>query len=68
MFVRTTPRAYLFDGIPFCIKPVIGIAAIICKQISEAKTNTLSQAEDGTLKFALFNYVSCPIMIWLYTD
>lgn len=58
MFVRTTPKAYLFDGVPFCTKPLIGIAAIICKQITEAKSNTVSTAEDGSLRFALFNYVS----------
>lgn len=58
MFVKTTPKEFLFDGLPFCIKPVIGIAAIICKQIADAKSNTVSQADDGSLKFALFNYVS----------
>ncbi|XP_063697412.1 sensory neuron membrane protein 2 isoform X5 [Culicoides brevitarsis] len=56
MFVKTTPKEFLFDGIPFCIKPVIGIAAIICKQIADAKSNTVTQFDDGSLKFALFNY------------
>lgn len=58
MFVRTTPKEYLFEGVQFCMKPLIGIAAIICKQIAEAKSNTVSTAEDGSLRFALFNYVS----------
>uniref|UniRef100_A0A336K3W5 Sensory neuron membrane protein 2 n=1 Tax=Culicoides sonorensis TaxID=179676 RepID=A0A336K3W5_CULSO len=56
MFVKTTPKKFLFDGVPFCMKPLIGIAAIICKQIADAKSNTVSQADDGSLKFALFNY------------
>lgn len=58
MFLKTTPREFLFDGVPFCTKPVIGIAAIICKQIQDARSNTVSVQEDGSLKFALFEYVS----------
>ncbi|XP_065087461.1 sensory neuron membrane protein 2 isoform X2 [Ochlerotatus camptorhynchus] len=53
MFLRTTPREFLFDGVPFCVN-VIGIAKAICKEIEKRNTKTIRVMPDGSMKFSFF--------------
>lgn len=57
MFLRTTPKEFLFDGVPFCVN-VIGIAKAICKEIEKRNTKTIRVLPDGSMKFSFFNHVS----------
>lgn len=53
-FVETTPRKFLFEGVEFCVDPV-GIALIICSQIEERNSTTITKTADkNSLKFAMF--------------
>ena len=62
MFLRTTAREYLFEGVPFCVKAT-GIAKAICDAIKKKKTRTLREMPDGSLRFAFFHYVSIVLII-----
>uniref|UniRef100_A0A8D8NYF0 Sensory neuron membrane protein 2 n=4 Tax=Culex pipiens TaxID=7175 RepID=A0A8D8NYF0_CULPI len=55
MFLRTTPKEFLFDGVPFCVN-VIGIAKAICKEIEKRNTKTIRVLPDGSMKFSFFNH------------
>ncbi|XP_053689569.1 sensory neuron membrane protein 2 isoform X2 [Sabethes cyaneus] len=55
MFLRTTPKEFLFDGVPFCVN-VIGIAKAICKEIEKRNTKTIRVMPDGSMKFSFFNH------------
>ncbi|XP_021695540.1 sensory neuron membrane protein 2 isoform X1 [Aedes aegypti] len=55
MFLRTTPREFLFEGVPFCVN-VIGIAKAICKEIEKRNTKTIRVQPDGSMKFSFFNH------------
>ncbi|XP_055621367.1 sensory neuron membrane protein 2 isoform X2 [Toxorhynchites rutilus septentrionalis] len=55
MFLRTTPKEFLFDGVPFCVN-VIGIAKAICKEIEKRNTKSVKMMPDGSMKFAFFNH------------
>uniref|UniRef100_A0AAG5D386 Sensory neuron membrane protein 2 n=1 Tax=Anopheles atroparvus TaxID=41427 RepID=A0AAG5D386_ANOAO len=57
MFLRTTPKQFLFDGVPFCVN-VIGIAKAICKEIEKRNTKTIRTMPDGSLRFSFFSHVS----------
>lgn len=57
MFLKTTPREFLFDGVPFCVN-VIGIAKAICKEIEKRNTKTIRVLPDGSMKFSFFYHVS----------
>ena len=57
MFVSTTAREYLFDGVRFCINPT-GIAKAICNQIKEGGSKTIREMDDGSLAFSFFHHVS----------
>ena len=57
MFITTTPREYLFDGVEFCKNP-IGVAGIVCRQVEDRNSTTIRRGENGSLKFAFFSHVS----------
>lgn len=57
MFLRTTPKNLLFDGIEFCRDPV-GVAQIVCMSIEDRKLQTIVKTDDGrAMKFSLFSHV-----------
>ncbi|KAH8375190.1 hypothetical protein KR200_001225 [Drosophila serrata] len=55
MFVQTSVREYLFDGVRFCINPQ-GIAKAICNQIKESGSKTIREQSDGSLAFSFFGH------------
>lgn len=55
MFVSTSVREYLFDGVRFCINPQ-GIAKAICNQIKESGSKTIREKSDGSLAFSFFGH------------
>ncbi|XP_017053105.1 sensory neuron membrane protein 2 isoform X1 [Drosophila ficusphila] len=55
MFVSTSVREYLFDGVRFCINPQ-GIAKAICNQIKESGSKTIREQSDGSLAFSFFGH------------
>ncbi|KAL9905933.1 sensory neuron membrane protein 2 isoform 3-T3 [Glossina fuscipes fuscipes] len=55
MFVSTTVKNYLFDGVRFCINPQ-GLAKAICNQIKESGSKTLRELKDGSLAFSFFHH------------
>ncbi|XP_034136791.1 sensory neuron membrane protein 2 isoform X4 [Drosophila guanche] len=55
MFVHTSAREYLFDGVRFCINPQ-GIAKAICNQIKESGSKTIREQSDGSLAFSFFGH------------
>jgi hypothetical protein len=58
MFIKTTPRNLLFDGIEFCRDPS-GVAQIVCMSIEDRKLDTITKTDDGrAMKFSLFGHVS----------
>lgn len=58
LFMKTTPRQLLFDGIEFCRDP-IGVSQIVCMSIEDRKLQTITRTEDGrAMKFSLFGHVS----------
>lgn len=57
MFLDTTVREFLFDGVRFCIN-TNGIAKAICNQIKEGGSKTIRELSDGSLAFSFFNHVS----------
>jgi hypothetical protein len=57
MFIRTTPRQFLFDGIPFC-QSSDQLATVVCGQIAEQNSATIRKMEDGSLRFSFFHHVS----------
>lgn len=63
MFVTTTVREYLFEGVRFCINPQ-GIAKAICNQIKEGASKTIRELPDGSLAFSFFNHVSFIVYVF----
>lgn len=57
MFVHTSVKEYLFDGVRFCINPQ-GLAKAICNQIKDGGSKTIRELKDGSLAFSFFNHVS----------
>lgn len=57
IFLQTTARDILFDGIQLCVN-VHGLAEIICDLLKSRELNTLKAMPDGSVNFALFAYVS----------
>ncbi|XP_013112608.1 sensory neuron membrane protein 2 isoform X3 [Stomoxys calcitrans] len=55
MFVSTSVKEYLFDGVRFCINPQ-GLAKAICNQIKEGGSKTIRELKDGSLAFSFFNH------------
>ncbi|KAH8366171.1 hypothetical protein KR093_009962 [Drosophila rubida] len=55
MFVHTSVREYLFDGVRFCINPQ-GIAKAICNQIKDSGSKTIREQSDGSLAFSFFGH------------
>nr|QKN21195.1 sensory neuron membrane protein [Zeugodacus cucurbitae] len=55
MFLDTTVREFLFDGVRFCIN-TNGIAKAICNQIKEGGSKTIRELSDGSLAFSFFNH------------
>ncbi|XP_055909082.1 sensory neuron membrane protein 2 isoform X1 [Eupeodes corollae] len=53
MFVTTSVKQYLFDGVRFCINPQ-GLARAICKQIKDQGSKTIRALDDGSLAFSFF--------------
>lgn len=57
MFLSTTPRALLFEGITIC-EDAHGVAKVLCNVMKERKVQTIQPVDDGSLRFALFGHVS----------
>lgn len=56
MFMTTTPRKFLFDGVEFCRNP-IGVAQIVCMSIEERKSQSITKTDDGrALRFSMFDF------------
>lgn len=56
LFLRTTPRKYLFEGIPFCVNPGI-IGNIVCNVVKQKKSKSVFEFSKG-MKFAYFYHVN----------
>lgn len=56
LYIATTPRALLFEGIPFC-RNTKGLAEIMCQILRDRQLNTMQVMTDGSVQFALFKYV-----------
>lgn len=56
IFIATTPRAYLFEGIRFCIDTT-GMAKLICDVIKEESSKGLVALADGSIQFSFFDHV-----------
>lgn len=55
-FINTTPKELLFEGIEFC-KNAVGIPQVICQQVEERQSPSITRTEDGTaLKFSMFGF------------
>lgn len=57
LFLKTSPKSVLFSGVPFCVN-VNGIGEIICNVVKGREVNTLKPEEDGSVRFAFFDFVS----------
>ncbi|KAL5282467.1 CD36 family protein [Megaselia abdita] len=55
MFLYTSVKNFLFDGVKFCINPS-GLAKVICNQIKDKGSKTIKTLQDGSLAFSLFNH------------
>jgi hypothetical protein len=62
VFIETTPKQFLFDGIYIaCNKKNEsgqGILKIVCKEIKKYAPIQLEELKDGRFKFSLLSYVS----------
>lgn len=56
-FIRTTPKQYLFEGVPFCTGTGLG-PTLVCPIVAERGTKTVRVEPDGHLRFSFFNHVS----------
>lgn len=54
--MATTPRAYFFEGIRFCIDTT-GMAKLICSVLKEKSTKGLVSLADGSVQFSFFDHV-----------
>lgn len=61
MFVTTTPRKFLFEGVDFCETPEEGtLEGVVCTLVEDNGSKTIVKSADGrTLKFAMFAHVKC---------
>lgn len=64
LFMKTTPRQLLWNGIPLCVRPT-GIAKIICSVIRGQKPQAMKEMDDGSLKFSFFGHVSLMQLIFI---
>lgn len=62
MFIHTTPRQFLFDGVEFCVNPGPidqTIQGLVCNLVEQAGSKTIVPSEAGnSLKFSMFAHVS----------
>ena len=56
MFINTTPKEFLFDGVEFCTNR-FGIPGIVCRQVKDRNSTTIRETESGSLKFSFFSHV-----------
>lgn len=60
LFITTTAKDFLFDGIPFCFD-LDEITLFLCKLVYDIvqhrKIKAIRKVSDGSLNFALFYYV-----------
>lgn len=67
MFIDTTVRKFLFDGIEFCRDPV-GVPKLVCDTVESRKSQTIVKTDDGmALKFSMFSHV-CSSIIFLFSN
>lgn len=57
IFVQTTARRFLFDGVPMCVE-VNGTAEFICDLVKSRELNTMKEMPDGRINFSMFGHVS----------
>ena len=58
MFMTTTARKFLFDGVEFCKDPA-GVAQLVCMTVEDRKSQSITKSNDGRgLKFSMFSHVS----------
>lgn len=56
LFIRTTPKMMLFEGIRFCID-TRGIADVMCQIVRDRQLNTMQEMPDKSLRFSMFRFV-----------
>lgn len=61
LYMKTTPKQYFFDGVPFCLD-VDEITGFLCKLVEDVvkhrNIKAIRKSSDGGQKFAFFYYVS----------
>lgn len=57
MFVKTTVREYIFDGVRFCTDRG-GIPGVVCLLVEQQGSQTIRKDPDDSLRFSFFNHVS----------
>lgn len=62
LYIATTPRALLFEGIQFCSNTK-GLAEIMCQILRDRQLNTMQVMSDGSVQFALFKYVRIRVCV-----
>ncbi|XP_070499103.1 sensory neuron membrane protein 2 isoform X1 [Chironomus tepperi] len=56
MFMTTTPKKFLFDGVEFC-KDAVGVAQLVCMTVEDRKSQSITKSNDGRgLKFSMFSH------------
>lgn len=56
MFMTTTARKFLFDGVEFC-KDAVGVAQLVCMTVEDRKSQSITKSNDGRgLKFSMFSH------------
>lgn len=61
LFVQTTPKQYLFDGISFCTdgdEITIFLCKVVNDVVNHRNIKAIRKNSDGSLKFAFFYYVN----------
>lgn len=71
LFMKTTPKQYFFDGIPFCTN-VDEITGFLCKVIEDIvehrKIKAIRKLRDGSQSFAFFYYVKQITKIFYFSN
>lgn len=60
LFIRTTPRSLLFEGIQFCVN-TRGLAEVMCQILRDRQLNTMQVLSDKSVRFAMFKYVGVSV-------
>lgn len=63
LFLLTTPRDFLFDGVFLQCQSNDIVIRVACAIIEKLAPRTIVRQTDGNFKFSLFNYVSFLLLI-----